>query len=88
MGGNELQQTSAETLLASILAMFILSVLSIYWAVLFHVERNISFLAVYVVDFDGQTAPYTFVTPLLGPMITQIDRRNARVPYPSLGVCD
>lgn len=85
MGGNKLQQTSAENLIASILSMCILSVLSIYWAVLFHVELNISSLVVYVVDFDGQTAPYTFVTPLLGPMITQMTEEMQRSPIPHLG---
>lgn len=59
------------TAAALILAAFILAVLSLYWGVLFHVEANLSSLVIYVVDFDGQEAPYTGVTPLIGPMITQ-----------------
>lgn len=85
MRGNELRRTSADTFIASILAVFILSVMSIYWAVLFHFERNISSLVVYVVDFDGQTAPYTSVTPLLGPMITQMTEEMQRSLMPHLG---
>jgi len=42
-----------------------------YWAVLFTVEQNLSSLDIFVVDFDGTQAPYTGVTPLVGPMITQ-----------------
>ena len=71
--------------LASILASFILAVLSIYWAVLFHVEQNLSSLVVYVVDFDGQVAPYTSITPLLGPMITQMTEELQRSTMPHLG---
>ena len=56
---------------ALILAVFILAVLSVYWGVLYHVQSNLSSLVIYVVDFDGQLAPYTAVTPLIGPMITQ-----------------
>ncbi|MCJ1265094.1 hypothetical protein MMC22_004969 [Lobaria immixta] len=71
--------------MTTILATFILAVLSMYWAVLFHVEQNISSLVVYVVDFDGQAAPYTSVTPLLGPMITQMTEEMQRSPIPHLG---
>lgn len=45
--------------------------MSLYWAVLFHVEDNLSSLLVFVVDFDGQIAPYTYITPLVGPMMVQ-----------------
>ena len=34
-------------------------------------EQNLSSLDVFVVDFDGTQPPYTDVTPLIGPMITQ-----------------
>lgn len=71
--------------IASILAMFVLAVLSLYWAVLLHVEQNISSLVVYVVDFDGQVAPYTSVTPLLGPMVTQMTEELQRTTMPHLG---
>jgi hypothetical protein len=57
---------------ALILSTFILAVLSLYWAVLCRVEQNMSSLVVFVVDFDGQVAPYTDVTPVVGPMIVQI----------------
>ena len=43
-----------------------------YWAVLFNVENNLNSLIVYVVDFDGQVAPYTGGTPLLGPLVTKM----------------
>ncbi|TVY57813.1 Nitrosoguanidine resistance protein SNG1 [Lachnellula cervina] len=52
-----------------ILSIFILGILSLYWAALFRVEQNMSALVVYVVDFDGQVAPYTDVTPIVGPQI-------------------
>ncbi|TVY21314.1 Nitrosoguanidine resistance protein SNG1 [Lachnellula arida] len=52
-----------------ILSTFILGILSLYWAALFRVEQNLSALVVYVVDFDGQVAPYTNVTPIVGPQI-------------------
>ena len=54
------------------LAVFILSVMSIYWGVLSHVEGNVASLVVYVVDFDGQVAPYiTSQKPLVGPQVVQ-----------------
>jgi hypothetical protein len=54
-----------------VLMAFILGVLSIYWATLFHVESNISSLVVYVVDFDGQ-APYNDHAAIVGPAVTQV----------------
>jgi hypothetical protein len=54
-----------------ILSTAIIAILSLYWAVLFHVEGNLSSLVVWVVDFDGQVAPYTGVTPVVGPQIVQ-----------------
>jgi hypothetical protein len=56
---------------AVILSTFILGILSLYWAALFRVEQNLSALVVYVVDFDGQVAPYTDTTPIVGPMIVE-----------------
>jgi len=53
-----------------ILMCFILSVLSIYWATLFHVESKLYHLTIYVVDFDGQ-APYNTNTPIVGPTVVQ-----------------
>lgn len=49
--------------------------MSIYWGVLYHVEQNVSSLDVFVVDFDGTQAPYTGLTPLVGPLITQTTER-------------
>jgi hypothetical protein len=45
--------------------------LSLYWAVLFRVEENLSSLVVFVVDFDELVAPYTDITPVVGPMMVQ-----------------
>ena len=61
----------ANSSAALILCVFILLVMSMYWAVLFNTEQNLSSLDVFVVDFDGTQAPYTGVTPLIGPLITQ-----------------
>ncbi|KAI1388189.1 MNNG and nitrosoguanidine resistance protein [Hypoxylon trugodes] len=52
-----------------ILMLFVTGVLSLYWAVLFHVSKNLPALNVHVVDFDGQVAPYGDVTPLVGPAV-------------------
>lgn len=68
-----------------ILCVFILSVLSLYWAVLYHVEENLSSLDVIVVDFDGTQPPYQGVTPLIGPMVTQTTEEMLRSPNPHLG---
>ncbi|TVY75775.1 Nitrosoguanidine resistance protein SNG1 [Lachnellula suecica] len=54
---------------ALILSTFVLGILSLYWAALFRVEQNLGALVVYVVDFDGMVAPYTDVTPVVGPQI-------------------
>lgn len=72
-------------LLALILAIFILGVLSLYWACLFRVEQNLKFLRIYVVDFDGQVEPYTEISPLLGPLITRTTEKVSRSPVPHLG---
>ncbi|KAI9821846.1 MAG: hypothetical protein M1827_002428 [Pycnora praestabilis] len=69
-----------------ILAVFILAVLSIYWAVLYHVEENLPSLVVYVVDFDGQLTPYnTGEPPLIGPMMVQTTEMMVASPEPHLG---
>ena len=67
------------------LSVFILVVLSMYWAALYHVERNTSSLNVFVVDFDGTQAPYTDVRPMVGPMVTQATEQMLRSPTPHLG---
>lgn len=55
-----------------------------YWAVLFKVEENMSALTVIVVDFDGQSAPYVGIQPLVGPVMTQAARQT-RKPTGTLG---
>jgi hypothetical protein len=45
--------------------------MSMYWGVLFNVRQNLSSLNIFVVDFDGTQAPYTGVTPQIGPLIVQ-----------------
>lgn len=66
------------------LMVVILCILSMYWAVLFKVNDNMSALTVIVVDFDGQSAPYTGVQPLVGPAMTRAARQT-RQPTGTLG---
>jgi len=66
------------------LMTFILCVLSLYWAVLFKVETNMSALTTIVVDFDGQSAPYQNTQPLVGPAITKA-AQQARMPANTIG---
>lgn len=75
------------TITTAVLMAFILGVLSIYWGALFHVEQNLSSLVVYVVDFDGQVAPYNTDghTPVVGPMITNLARSMVASTTPNLG---
>lgn len=63
-----------------ILSVFIIGVLSLYWAVLFHVDKNMKTLTVHVVDFDGQVAPYDYVTPLVGPAVTTAVQQMSNSP--------
>ena len=56
---------------ALILCTFILVVLSLYWAVLFHAEQNSKSLKIWVVDFDSLVEPYTATTPQVGPQLVQ-----------------
>lgn len=59
--------------IALILSVAILSILSLYWAVLFRVEQNLSSLIVYVVDFDSlESGSAAFV----GPAITQMTEQQ------------
>ncbi|KAF2083925.1 MNNG and nitrosoguanidine resistance protein [Saccharata proteae CBS 121410] len=60
-----------------VLMAFILSVLSIYWAVFFHLPANLSSLVIYIVDFDGQVAPYDNIghTPIVGPALVQLGQQ-------------
>ncbi|KAA8650173.1 hypothetical protein EYZ11_002110 [Aspergillus tanneri] len=62
----------ARTIL--IMCVFILSILSLFWASQFHVEQNLPSLTVWVVDFDGQVDPYRNQDqdPIVGPAVTDI----------------
>lgn len=71
-----------------IIAVFILCILSLYWAALFQVDRNLRGLKVAVVDFDGQVAPYNkgAVQPFVGPMVTQMaEKQYSAVRQTSVG---
>lgn len=75
------------TITTAVLMTFILSVLSIYWGVFYHVEQNLSSLVVYVIDFDGQVAPYntTGIQPLVGPTIVRLANEMVASGEPHLG---
>lgn len=65
--------------------MAILSILSLYWGVLFKTDDNLRAIVVHVVDFDGQVAPYNNVQPLVGPAVTKVTQQLFDSPEPSLG---
>ncbi|KAF1990753.1 hypothetical protein K402DRAFT_410194 [Aulographum hederae CBS 113979] len=66
-------ESMSKWLLTTVVLMcFILSVLSIYWAVFFHVDANLSSLVVYIVDFDGKPPFETRPPPFVGPMISEL----------------
>lgn len=66
------------------LSVFILAVLSLYWAVLYHVNENVSSLTVFVVDFDGM-APYSSTPSQIGPFVRQFTENRLAAPKPHLG---
>lgn len=68
-----------------ILLVAIISILSLYWGVLFKVDQNLRSLIIYVVDFDAQVAPYNNVEPIVGPAVTQMTDQLMNSPSPSLG---
>jgi hypothetical protein len=68
-----------------VLFCFILTVLSLYWAVLFHVNENMGSLTVAVVSFDGRVAPYEGVTPLVGQVVEQMAQQEASSPANTIG---
>ncbi|KAI1340056.1 MNNG and nitrosoguanidine resistance protein [Xylariaceae sp. FL0016] len=70
----------------TILMVFVMAILSLYWAVLYEVEDNMRKLAIHVVDLDGRTAPYANVTPIVGPAVTKLTQTLYQtVSQPSLG---
>lgn len=50
-------------------------------------EKNLSSLVVYVIDFDGLTAPYNTsdITPIVGPAIVQLAQQMVASDTPTLG---
>ncbi|EGY21419.1 MNNG and nitrosoguanidine resistance protein [Verticillium dahliae VdLs.17] len=68
-----------------ILTVFILSILSLYWAVLYRLEENLRALTVQVVDFDGLVEPYTGGSPKIGPQVVQLTEQMLSMSGPSLG---
>ena len=68
-----------------ILFVFILAVLALFYGVFNHIPQNFSSLIVYVVDFDGQVAPYQGGTPLVGPRIVQATEDIVKSGQPHLG---
>jgi hypothetical protein len=75
------------TFTTGFLMAFILACLSIYWGAFVHIEQNLKSLVVFVVDFDGQTAPYNTsdVQPIVGPMIVQLAQGMVASSTPNLG---
>lgn len=72
-------------LTTTILMAFIIACLSLYWAVFYNAEANITSLVVYVVDFDAQVAPYDNVRPVVGPIITDLVETTINSGKPHLG---
>ena len=68
-----------------ILSVFILAVLSLYWAVLFPVKENLEALKVAIVSFDGRFPPYVGTTPLIGRAVEQAAMKEAQKPSGVLG---
>lgn len=68
----------AKTIL--ILMVFILSVMSLYWAVLYKVNQNLEALKIAVVSFDAQSAPYIGTTPLVGAAVIKATEMAANEP--------
>jgi hypothetical protein len=68
-----------------ILFVFVILVLALFNGVFYHIPKNFSSLIVYVVDFDGQVAPYQGIPPLVGPTIVQATEAIARSKTPHLG---
>lgn len=68
-----------------ILFIAITLVLSCFEGVFHNIQANLKSLTVYVVDFDGQVAPYLDGTPLVGPQIVQATEAIAQSNRPHLG---
>lgn len=55
-----------------ILCAFVFGVLSLFWAIQYHVEENMSSLKVWVVDMDGQVDPFRHGETIVGPAVTDV----------------
>lgn len=55
-----------------IICVFVLSILSLFWAVQYRVEDNLPSLTVWVIDFDGQVEPYRTNETIVGPAVTDV----------------
>jgi hypothetical protein len=69
-----------------IICVFVLTILSLFWAVQYRVEDNLPSLTVWVIDFDGQVEPYRTNETIVGPAVTDvaaqiIDSTTDRVGY-------
>ena len=75
------------TITTALLMAFIIGCLSIYWGVFTHVESNLSSLVIYIVDFDGQVAPYNNlgIEPIVGPTIVELAQKMVDSSTPTLG---
>ncbi|KAK2028782.1 MNNG and nitrosoguanidine resistance protein [Colletotrichum zoysiae] len=60
-------------------------ILCLYWGIVFRINENLPSLVCFVVDFDGQVAPYDNIEPLVGPMVTNLANETLRSPIPSIG---
>lgn len=59
--------------------------LSIYWGALSSVERRLPDLTIWVVDFDGQAAPYNTTPPFVGPIVIKTIAKRSLSTYNRLG---
>ncbi|KAL9097055.1 MAG: hypothetical protein Q9165_001019 [Trypethelium subeluteriae] len=79
------REAFSKWLLTTVVLMaFIMAILSIYWAVFFHIEQNLGSLVIYIVDFDGM-APYDAHPPIVGPALVQLGQEMVSSGQPSLG---
>ncbi|GLI74832.1 hypothetical protein PoHVEF18_003080 [Penicillium ochrochloron] len=69
----------------SILCIFALTVLSIFWGSQYSTESKYTELKVWVVDFDGQTDDYRTSTPLVGPAVVNTAQEFIDSPALHLG---
>ncbi|OXV12096.1 hypothetical protein Egran_00143 [Elaphomyces granulatus] len=68
-----------------LLSTFMVGTLSLYWGALSNVERNLPTLTVWVVDFDGQAAPYNTTPPFVGPIVIETIVNMSLSKYDRLG---